>query len=1107
MRRFVGIKPFDYSRREFFFGRETDVQRLEWEVVNNRVVVLHGIDGAGKTSLILAGLSHVLEQKGNFHLVYSSLQTVSANGLIDSIRKEILPDPSIVTYLDKVAQDNGSLWFALKKWQAHNTDRSLVIVVDEPGQLLSDPKQVKSFLTQVSEALYSQVPLNIKNQIDTALESNPGLLTDEGYRMLYSDVKVSFLFVLESGQLSALLMNKGLLSGLGESVLELEPLSPQQAKGVLVKTCTLEHSKLQTSPFTLDQQVVGNIIDFLQGLCDGHILPAHLQLIGVGLEKLSDRHKRITLEHIGEVKDLFLDFYLSVFHGLDEADMLNLRRLVEDDMVFGPERRLIPVFEQTAMSRYQLQEKHIDLLISSGIIKRQQSTDGHSYLVLSSKALIDLILLARDQRLQYELYLEQELKKKRELEKLATQQQRRYQISRRWLAITMSLLLLVTVLTMFLFLQRKRAIRNQNLARSSLYSVLAFQNLDRDPTHAIRLAQKAFNIMPDNPWAWSALLSAFYRTGLFYQTPDTLDFPYTWARVDPTTSRVLAIYTAQQKSIVYLYKKPIFRQIDNRAVQNFALFLPDSGFVTGGWDSTLHFYNPDGTKTNDLKLGGIIWSAALSTGKRLAVGLSTGQIVVLDSNYTVYKTITAGKYDIWSLAFSRTGLLAASSQDNVIKIFDKDFRLIRQIPVYKTFDYQYFYIAPLGFSSDGQYIAAALNDFANDYYVVRVWTIDGHELVNTRMAGQWINDMRFLPDKDVIITASKDGEIRWFDIKTGQVKRFLGHSQSVLSTAYSPQARELVSISMDRTVRKWKIKPYPGEQLSRLSGYSGFAFSGDGASICVWNGQGAEAFDLTLNSLGRFAPSHGQVLSVRSTDRGFMIFTSDNQIFLWDPLEGKTHSYSLGFQPVDALLADTTLIISQSRSVLVPRSRLFRKAKTLKFEDQVLSLNLVGNKLCVATVNGISVYNGHRLRGLFVGQGVRKAIFGQKYIYVLTASGNLNIFDYHFRLVRTLAFPMPVLDLDVSHDERLILLGHNAELMLITPEGNKIYEYSTTAQVQMFAFNPNSKFFVVLVFDGKTTYLKHWVCSPHEVVNYIDNIHYFGHLAQFIPERAMEPGE
>jgi hypothetical protein len=59
-----GVHPFRYADRRFFFGRETAIEELVINVVLYRLVVLFGESGAGKSSVINAGLIPVLEQKG-----------------------------------------------------------------------------------------------------------------------------------------------------------------------------------------------------------------------------------------------------------------------------------------------------------------------------------------------------------------------------------------------------------------------------------------------------------------------------------------------------------------------------------------------------------------------------------------------------------------------------------------------------------------------------------------------------------------------------------------------------------------------------------------------------------------------------------------------------------------------------------------------------------------------------------------------------------------------------------------------------------------------------------------------------------------------------------
>jgi hypothetical protein len=55
-RPFIGLRPFEYSDREYFFGRDDELNVLERQVKQNRFVAVVGRLGCGKSSLISAGL-------------------------------------------------------------------------------------------------------------------------------------------------------------------------------------------------------------------------------------------------------------------------------------------------------------------------------------------------------------------------------------------------------------------------------------------------------------------------------------------------------------------------------------------------------------------------------------------------------------------------------------------------------------------------------------------------------------------------------------------------------------------------------------------------------------------------------------------------------------------------------------------------------------------------------------------------------------------------------------------------------------------------------------------------------------------------------------------
>ena len=68
---FVGPRPFERSERGLFFGRDREISELLSLVISSRVVLCYAPSGAGKTSLINAGLEPRLEKEG-FEVLPSS---------------------------------------------------------------------------------------------------------------------------------------------------------------------------------------------------------------------------------------------------------------------------------------------------------------------------------------------------------------------------------------------------------------------------------------------------------------------------------------------------------------------------------------------------------------------------------------------------------------------------------------------------------------------------------------------------------------------------------------------------------------------------------------------------------------------------------------------------------------------------------------------------------------------------------------------------------------------------------------------------------------------------------------------------------------------------
>jgi WD40 repeat protein/class 3 adenylate cyclase len=155
----------------------------------------------------------------------------------------------------------------------------------------------------------------------------------------------------------------------------------------------------------------------------------------------------------------------------------------------------------------------------------------------------------------------------------------------------------------------------------------------------------------------------------------------------------------------------------------------------------------------------------------------------------------------------------------------------------------------VAFSPDGKYIATAGYD-----KTARLWdAATGKELHEFTGFPSQVHAVAFSPDGKYLLTgssippgganAASAGPLRLWDVATGEeVRRFEGHTSSVWSVAYSPDARYILSGSRDKTARLWDAAT--GQQLQVFSGHTdalneyGVAFSPDERYVATASGDG-----------------------------------------------------------------------------------------------------------------------------------------------------------------------------------------------------------------------------------------------------------------------------
>ena len=69
--RYPGTRPFEEKDSHLFFGRSQDIERLYNRIFVEKMTVLHGKSGLGKTSLLQAGILPKLRQDSDCCVVWA----------------------------------------------------------------------------------------------------------------------------------------------------------------------------------------------------------------------------------------------------------------------------------------------------------------------------------------------------------------------------------------------------------------------------------------------------------------------------------------------------------------------------------------------------------------------------------------------------------------------------------------------------------------------------------------------------------------------------------------------------------------------------------------------------------------------------------------------------------------------------------------------------------------------------------------------------------------------------------------------------------------------------------------------------------------------------
>lgn len=372
-------------------------------------------------------------------------------------------------------------------------------------------------------------------------------------------------------------------------------------------------------------------------------------------------------------------------------------------------------------------------------------------------------------------------------------------------------------------------------------------------------------------------------------------------------------------------------QVDAGPIHSLAVVPNGTHVLTGGADKLVKMWNLANGQLERTFAGAtdVVRAVAITKNNQLVAAGGTDQFVRV-FNFADGKEIEKVKLDapIRALQFTPNNLtLIASCGDKSMRALGVPFtpgqppspEFLKPIQNFSTADL----IVDLAFAADNAtFYAAGLNK------TVQTWKLASTSPTQNFPHPNIVDCVAFDAKSQIIATGCHDGKIRLFDLaKKALQKEITAHitmkpqtlAHPVYTAAFSPDGKQLLSSSDDRTLKLWDVtsgnlvrefkayheKDFPkGHQedvyTAAFSPDGKFIASGSGGQECVvkiWNaGDGSVVRDLANPNL-KFDPktpiSHpGWIYHVRFLKDGKLISVGkapkdEGYLAVWNPLDGK----------------------------------------------------------------------------------------------------------------------------------------------------------------------------------------------------------------------------
>lgn len=393
--RYPGTNSFEVKDQNLFFGRDKEKRQLYEMIQLEQLVVLYGKSGLGKTSLLNAGITPQLikDNYSHYRIRFNAFtpNVKQQESPLENFRSQITPRDDYNTMLNKIAENDQSLWYLFKQMQLiHPDKKGIVLIFDQFEELFTYPTlEVEKFKQQLADTLNLVMSPNFEEVLYNDDQELKAPIHDEEWEQFETPLNVKVVISIRSDKLFYLNQMTDYIPNIQKNHFQLLPFQKGQAELAIIEPAKLGgEDYLRETPFDFEKDALDRITNHLADKNTGAIETFQLQYICEYIENNLQKDV-IVSKDLGDLQDLIGNFYLDKLSVYPNNKQKEIIRLLETDLIHAGIRSF--QYETSITSNYKLEKKDLERLTKSRLL-RSNKRNGEIFYELTHDTLIPSII-------------------------------------------------------------------------------------------------------------------------------------------------------------------------------------------------------------------------------------------------------------------------------------------------------------------------------------------------------------------------------------------------------------------------------------------------------------------------------------------------------------------------------------------------------------------------------------------------------------------------------------------------------------------------------------------------------------------------------------------